>query len=367
MAHQAHVYRIGGTIHERRSRGAKVKRNVLVVGGAGYIGSHMLLALREAGHTPLVFDNLSRGHADAVRDAELVRGDLRSPADLESCFSRHSIDLVMHFAALAYVGESVLEPELYYQNNVVGALNLLAAMRRHDVSRLVFSSTCATYGEPERVPIDEGHPQRPINPYGRTKLMVEQALLDYAHAYGLRSVSLRYFNAAGCDEKGRAGERHSPETHLIPLVLAEAQRLKAGGAPEQTALQVFGNDFDTRDGSCVRDYIHVSDLCAAHLAASDRLMGGEAAGAEAFNLANGVGFTVLEVIEACRAVTGQPIAYRRMPRRHGDPGTLVGDASRARRILGWAPRHTALESIICTAWDWIERAEPATRQAAASA
>lgn len=330
-----------------------MKANVLVVGGAGYIGSHMVLALRDAGHVPLVFDNLSRGHADAVPGAKLIRGDLRSPADLDACFSRHRVDLVMHFAALAYVGESVTEPELYYQNNVVGALNLLAAMRRHGVGRLVFSSTCATYGEPERVPIDESHAQRPINPYGRSKLMIEQALGDYAHAYGLSSVSLRYFNAAGCDPQGRTGERHSPETHLIPLVLAEAQRLEAGGDPADTQLKVFGDDFATRDGSCVRDYIHVSDLCRAHLFAGDRLLDGALRGAEAFNLANGVGFTVLEVIEACRRVTGQPIAYRTMPRRAGDPGALVGDSSKARRVLGWEPGLASLESIIRTAWDWL--------------
>jgi UDP-glucose-4-epimerase GalE len=332
----------------------KLNKTVLVVGGAGYIGSHMVLALEDAGYAPVVFDNLSRGHADAVGDAPLVVGDLRSAADLDACFAKHRVDVVMHFAALAYVGESVTKPELYYENNVVGALNLLSAMRKHGQQRLVFSSSCSTYGEPERVPMSETHPQRPVNPYGRTKLMVEHALADYAIAHGLRSVSLRYFNAAGCDPKGRAGERHDPETHLIPLVLAEAMRTKAGGRPDETALQVFGGDFPTPDRSCVRDYIHVSDLCRAHLLAAERLLGNKVEGAEAYNLANGVGFSVLEVIEACRNVTEQPIEYRLMPRRAGDAASLIGDARKALAVLGWKPEYPDLRSIIRTAWDWME-------------
>lgn len=333
-------------------------KTVLVVGGAGYIGSHMVLALQDAGYSPIVFDNVSRGHADAVNGAQLLVGDLRSPADLKACFAAHRIDLVMHFAALAYVGESVTEPELYYENNVVGTLNLLAAMRKFEVRNIVFSSSCATYGEPERVPIAETHPQRPINPYGRTKLLVEQSLADYARAYNLRSVSLRYFNAAGCDKQGRAGERHEPETHLIPLVLAEALRVKNGGSPSDTRLRVFGSDFKTRDGSCVRDYIHVTDICQAHLLACERLLKGAANGAEAYNLANGHGFTVLEVIDACRKVTGQRIDYLAMPRRPGDPAELVGDAKKALEILGWKPRFAELEAIIATAWEWIQVQEP---------
>jgi UDP-glucose-4-epimerase GalE len=331
-----------------------LKKTVLVVGGAGYIGSHMVLALEEAGYAPVVFDNLSRGHADAVGKAPLVVGDLRSTSDLDACFAAHRVDVVMHFAALAYVGESVTKPELYYENNVVGALNLLSAMRRHGQKRIVFSSSCSTYGEPERVPIAETHPQRPINPYGRTKLVVEQALADYAVAHALRSVSLRYFNAAGCDPKGRAGERHDPETHLIPLVLAEAMRTESGGNPADTALQVFGTDFPTRDGSCVRDYIHVSDLCRAHLLASERLLSDKVNGAEACNLANGIGFSVLEVIAACRGVTAQPIAFRSMPRRPGDPAELVGDARLAHEVLGWTPDHVDLKEIIRTAWAWMK-------------
>jgi len=314
-----------------------------------------VLALEDAGYRAVVFDNLSRGHADAVSRAPLVVGDLRSMADIEACLQKHRPDVVMHFAALAYVGESVGAPEQYYQNNVVGALNLVAAMRKHGCSRFVFSSTCSTYGEPRQVPIPESHPQEPINPYGRTKLMVEQALADYALAYDMRSVSLRYFNAAGCDPEGRAGERHDPETHLIPLVLAEALRTKRGGDAAATRLSVFGNDFDTADGSCVRDYIHVSDLCHAHLLAAQRLMEGKVQGAEAYNLANGVGFSVLQVIDACRRVTGQPIRYQVQARRAGDPATLVGDCGRAQSVLGWKPRHARLEEIIGTAWQWIER------------
>jgi UDP-glucose 4-epimerase len=331
----------------------EINKRVLVVGGAGYIGSHMVLTLLDAGYSVVVFDNLSRGFADSIGAAPLVLGDLRSPADLDSCFSTHRFDLVMHFAALAYVGESVLMPELYYQNNVTGTLNLLAAMRKHGNNRIVFSSTCATYGEPDSVPINETHTQRPINPYGRTKLIVEQALVDYAAVYDLQCVSLRYFNAAGCDSNGRAGERHDPETHLIPLVLAEALRLKRGGDPMATTLNVFGVDFPTNDGSCMRDFIHVSDLCRAHLLAAERLLAGETTGAEFYNLANGAGFSVLDVITACREVTGQPIQYQVVSRRSGDPAVLVGDASKAWDVLGWRPEITVLSDVIQTAWQWM--------------
>jgi UDP-glucose-4-epimerase GalE len=331
-----------------------LKQTVLVVGGAGYIGSHMVLVLQDAGYQPVVFDNLSRGHADAVHGCPLVVGDLRSMADIDECLRKHPPAVVMHFAALAYVGESVGAPEQYYQNNVVGALNLIAGMRRSGCDAFVFSSTCSTYGEPRQIPITEDHPQDPINPYGRTKLMVEHALADYARAYGMRSVSLRYFNAAGCDPQGRAGERHDPETHLIPLVLAEALRTKRGGARADTKLRVFGGDFPTVDGSCVRDYIHVSDLCQAHLLAAQRLIAGRVVGAEAYNLANGVGFTVLQVIDACRKVTGQPIEYHMHERRPGDPATLVGECSRAATLLGWKPEYARLETIIESAWNWMQ-------------
>lgn len=327
--------------------------HMLIVGGAGYIGSHMVLLARDAGWKVTVFDNLSRGHADAVADAELFVGDLCEPRDLETCLSGHRFDLVMHFAALSDVGESCSQPDRYYRNNVVGTLNLLDAMRRHGLDRLVFSSTCASYGEPRQLPIPESHAQQPINPYGRSKLMIELALADYSRAFGLKSISLRYFNAAGCDALGRAGERHDPETHLIPLVLREALRLYRGGDPAQTRLRVNGLDFPTRDGSCIRDYIHVQDLCRAHLLAGERLLEGRCAGAEFFNLANGQGFSVLEVIETSRLVTGQAISHECGPRRPGDAAELVGDARRARDMLGWQPEWTSLSDIVASAWDWM--------------
>lgn len=327
--------------------------SILVAGGAGYIGSHMVQMLADAGHRVTVFDNLSRGHRDAVGSTELIQGDLRSTDDLRRCFEGRNYDLVMHFAALTYVGESVQYPAHYYDNNVKGTLNLLDVMRAHQVGRLVFSSTCATYGEPRERPITEDHPQQPVNPYGRTKLIVEQVLKDYAPAYGMASISLRYFNAAGCDPAGRLGERHEPETHLIPLVLREAARVADGGDPRQTRLAVFGDDFDTLDGTCVRDYIHVTDLCAAHLRAADRLMEGRAEGAEACNLGNGAGYSVKDVIDTCRKVTGIDIRYRLDPRRAGDPAWLVGSAARARAVLGWQPATPALEDIVGTAWAWM--------------
>ena len=334
--------------------------SALVLGGAGYIGSHMVHALRDAGHAVTVFDNLSRGFAEAVPDGvPLVRGDLGVPGDLDRALRAGPFDVVMHFAAYAYVGESVHEPELYYQNNFCGSLNLVAAMRRHGLQSLVFSSTCATYGEPDRLPIPETHPQRPINPYGRSKWMVEQMLADQALAHGLRSISLRYFNAAGADRNGRAGECHDPETHLIPLVLQEALRLQLGGDPEATALKVFGTDLPTSDGSCVRDYIHVEDLCQAHLRAAERLAVGQATGAEFYNLANGAGFSVLEVIQSCTRVTGQAIRWQRLPRRAGDPAVLVGNATLAREVLGWTPSIQRLDDIVATAWRWMLAQQPA--------
>ena len=327
--------------------------SILVTGGAGYIGSHMVQMLADAGHRVAVFDNLSRGHRDSVGAVELIEGDLRSAHDLQCCFELHNYDLVMHFAALAYVGESVQRPADYYDNNVVGALKLLDAMLAHKVRRLVFSSTCATSGEPQSRPITEAHPQQPVNPYGWTKLMVEQVLRDYAQACGLASISLRYFNAAGCDPAGRLGDGREPETHLIPLVLREAARVLAGGDPRETRLAVYGDDFATPDGSCVRDYIHVTDLCAAHLLAADRLMADRTEGAEAYNLGNGAGYSVKQVIETARRVTGADIRYLIDPRRPGDPAWLVGSAARARDLLDWRPAIPALEDIVRTAWAWM--------------
>jgi len=329
--------------------------NILVVGGAGYVGSHMVSHLLERGHGVTVLDNYSRGHRDAVQGARPVEADLLEPGAVERAFDGADYDAVMHFAALAYVGESVSKPADYYRNNVAGTLNLLAAMQRAGVKRLVFSSTCATYGNPVQVPMGESHPQEPINPYGASKLMVERVLRDYAHAYGLASVALRYFNAAGSDPDGHIGERHDPETHLIPLALLEARRVLAGGDPASTALQVFGDDYDTSDGTCIRDYVHVDDLASAHLAAAERMADKTFSGFSAYNLGIGKGFSVLEVIDSCKRVTGARIQYRKAPRRAGDPPRLIADSQAARRDLGWVPRYTELDPIVATAWRWFSK------------
>lgn len=335
-----------------------MKQTILVTGGAGYIGSHMVRRLRQGGHDVVVFDNLSRGNADAVPAGMLSVGDLADRDALDKVLSTHAIDAVMHFAALAYVGESVEQPALYYRNNVGGTQNLVDAMRDHDVNRLVFSSTCATYGVPASLPITEETPQDPINPYGRSKLMIEHLLGDYATAYDFRSISLRYFNASGCAADGSLGERHDPETHLLPLVLFEAMRVAAGGDPKDSNLHVFGDDLDTRDGTCVRDYIHVEDLCSAHLAALSRLTDEPAAGAERFNLGVNRGYTVLEVIDACRRITGVDIGYTLSPGRAGDPPELVADASLAMNTLGWQPEHADIDHAIQHAWDWFQAHPP---------
>jgi len=328
---------------------------VLVVGGAGYIGSHMVNLLGKHGYKVVTLDNLSTGHQDAVLYGDFVLGDLLNPSNLKDVFGRWSFDAVMHYAAFCYVGESVTAPAKYYRNNFVGTLNLVDAMREAGVTKLVFSSTCATYGLPKTDLIDETHPQAPVNPYGESKLMVERMLSDHATAYGFSSVCPRYFNAAGCDPDGRLGERHFPETHLIPLVLQEAQRVKRGGNPPDTQLRVNGDDFDTPDGTCIRDYVHVNDLGSAHLLALKRLLGGAVEGMECYNLGIGRGFSVKEVIETCRAVTGMPVQYKVVSRRAGDPPRLVGNADKARSALGWSPKYVELAAIIETAWRYLEK------------
>lgn len=316
---------------------------VLVCGGAGYIGSHMVRRLSRDGLEPVVFDNLSTGHREAVGDAKFVHGDLLNVAQLRELFARERYDAVMHFCARSLVGESMLQPYAYYENNVVGTLNLLQAMKAAGVDKLVFSSTAAVFGQPESDLIEESHPRRPINPYGASKLMVETMLADAARAYGLRSVTLRYFNAAGASEQGDIGESHEPETHLIPNML----RAATGNGP---ALKVFGNDYATPDGTCVRDYVHVDDLADAHARALDYMASNE--GAHAFNLGNGNGFSVLEMIGAASKVVGAAIPYDIASRRAGDPDRLVAGSAKARGELGWRPRYTDVAEIVETAWRW---------------
>jgi UDP-glucose 4-epimerase len=330
----------------------------LVAGGAGYIGSHMARHLGEQGHEVTVLDNLSRGHRDAVGSARFVEVDLLDSARVAEVLAAGNFHAVMQFAAFINVGESVDSPRAYYRNNVVGTLNLLDAMVHSGVRALVFSSSCATYGEPGEVPIVESHPQHPVNPYGESKLMVERMLADYAPAYGLHSISLRYFNAAGCHPDATLGERHDPETHLIPILLNEAVRVSRGGDPAQSPVVVNGGDYATPDGTCIRDYVHVLDLAAAHLAAAERMLDGRLAGARAYNLGTGSGFSVLEVIESVRRVTGSAIRHRVGPRRPGDAMALVANADAARRDLGWQARYTNLDDIVASAWRWFSRAAP---------
>ena len=328
---------------------------VLVVGGAGYIGSHMVKTLLAAGDDVHVLDNLSRGHRDAVGRANFIEADLLDPPALARALTGARFDAVMHFAAFCYVGESVQKPREYWRNNVVGTLNLLDAMLDAGVRSFIFSSTCSTFGDPVEIPMRESHPQRPINPYGATKLAVETILREYAATYGMNSVSLRYFNAAGCDRDGELGERHSPETHLIPLVLQEALRVRDGGDAHATSLVVHGDDYETPDGTCIRDYVHVEDLAKAHRQALARQGHGILMGAAFYNLGIGQGFSVLEVIESARRVTGIPLQYRVGPRRPGDPPRLVADATAARNDLHWQPAFTNLDDIVATAWRWFSK------------
>ena len=316
--------------------------NVLVVGGAGFIGSHAVRKLTDAGHHVLVYDNLSRGHREAVPDGLLIEGELTDTATLTRVLTEHGIEAVMHFAAFALVNESVNGPSLYYQNNVVATLSLLEAMRLADVKKFVFSSTTATYGEPDQVPISEDTPQKPINPYGFTKLVIEQALADYAEAYGMGYAALRYFNAAGAHPDGTIGEDHEPETHLIPIVLQVA-------LGQRDSITIFGNDYQTSDGTCVRDYVHVNDLADAHLKALDKIRPSTGI---CLNLGTGRGTSVREIIDACREVTGHAIPEKIGQRREGDPSELVADASRAQDQLGWKPQYVDVRSIVETAWRW---------------
>jgi UDP-glucose 4-epimerase len=317
--------------------------NVFVTGGAGYIGSHVVRLLLEAGHRVRVYDNLSEGHAAAVPEETLVRGDLMDAQRLVEALDE-GFDCVMHFAAHCYVGESMINPEKYYATNVVAGLRLLTAMRRAGVRRIVFSSSAATYGEPEQIPITEEHPQNPINAYGQTKLDFEHALGFYAGAYGLGYASLRYFNAAGAAPDGAIGEDHDPETHLVPIVLQVA-------LGQRKSVQIFGTDYPTRDGTCVRDYIHVCDLAQAHILAMERIEPGKGGW---YNLGNGNGYTVREVIEVARKVTGRKIPAEVGPRRPGDPPELVASSAKIMRELGWKPQYPDLKMIVETAWRWHE-------------
>lgn len=315
---------------------------ILICGGAGYIGSHINKLLSKSGYQTVVFDNLIYGHKDFVKWGSFVEGDLANICDIENVFNRYHIDAVFHMAAYAYVGESVSNPEKYYYNNVVCTLNLLSVMKKHGCNRIIFSSTCATYGDVKEKKITESVIQIPINPYGKTKLMVERIFEDYQSAYGLQYVVLRYFNAAGADPEAEIGEKHIPETHLIPLVLDAAAKGKS--------ITVFGNDYDTYDGTCVRDYIHVFDLASAHILALKYLE--EKGKSECFNLSNENGISVLEIINTAESVTGIKIKRNIVSRRDGDPAVLIGDSTKAKRVLGWKPQYSDINLIIRHAWNW---------------
>ncbi len=316
---------------------------ILIVGGAGYIGSHTNKALTEAGYETIVLDNLSYGHKEAVRWGTFCQCDLKDIDDLDKVFTEYDIDAVMHFSSFIEVGESVQNPEKYYTNNVVNTMNLLKVMLKHNVKKFIFSSTCATYGVPQKIPLVEDHPQNPINPYGWTKLMVERILKDYDTAYGLKSVILRYFNASGADKSGEIGEAHDPESHLIPLILDAA-------IGKRDNIKIFGSDYDTPDGTCIRDYIHVTDLADAHVLSLKYLE--EKEESNEFNLGNGQGFSVKEVIDSVRKVTGREFEVVETERREGDPAVLIGSSKKAKEFLGWNPQFVNIDDIVESAWNW---------------
>ncbi len=323
-------------------------KNILVAGGAGYIGSHMCKYLAGNGYNPVVVDNLVYGHRQAVKWGPFIKGSVGDPKLIRDIFSKYQIAAVMHFAAFCYVGESMTDPYKYYRNNVINTINLLKIMVEKGVNNFIFSSTCAIYGNPLESPITEQHPKNPINPYGRTKLMVEQILDDFRNAYGLKSTRLRYFNAAGADPDGELGEDHKPETHLIPLVLQTA-------SGQREAINIFGADYPTKDGTCIRDYIHINDLAQAHFLVLQRLLNGLPC--ENFNLGNGHGYSVKDVIKIARDITGQPIPAKLVEKRPGDPPELIGSSKKAASELGWKPQIPDLHAIIETAWKW-HRAHP---------
>ena len=326
-----------------------MSKTVLVTGGAGYIGAHACKALKQAGYNPVVYDNLDRGVKDAVLWGEFEEGDILDRARLGEVFEKHKPSAVMHFAALCAVGESVEKPELYYRNNVTGTLTLLEAMNDHGIKQFIFSSTCATYGDPQKIPLTEDHPQNPINPYGSSKLMIEMLLNDFETAHGLKHISLRYFNACGCDADGETGDYHEKKTLVIPILCEVALGIR-------DTFFINGEDYETEDGTCIRDYIHVADLASAHIQALQALQAGTNT-THAYNLGNGQGFSVKEMLEKARKVTGKEIPCKLGPRRAGDPPKLIGDASLARKELGWEPKYTDVEQIIETAWKWYTRSK----------
>jgi UDP-glucose 4-epimerase len=319
---------------------------ILVLGGAGYVGSHMVRTLRSVGYLPLVIDDLSGGFANSIKEADLIIGSIADQNFLRSVFSSHSFSAVMHFASHISVGESVNHPGKYYSNNLISSIGLLDVMREFQVNKIIFSSTAAVYGNPLYSPIDEKHPTKPINPYGRTKLMVEDVLKDYELAYGLRSVCLRYFNAAGADPEGFLGERHDPETHLIPLIL---QTLSG----RRDSFYLFGDNYNTPDGTCIRDYVHVNDLCSAHLLALNKLLTG--GNSSIYNLGYGVGYSIREVIEIAEIITDRRLKYLIKPKREGDSPELVANANLCRDELGWSPKYADLKTIIKHAWQWEQK------------